>query len=69
MVDLKELRKQRGMKGVEVAKQSGISYQYYNFLENGKRRPAVPVAKRIAAVLDFDWTRFFEDTGQEGESA
>ena len=51
----------------ETAKKSGISYPHYNFIENGKRRPSVEVAKRIAGVLGFEWTRFFEDA--KGESA
>lgn len=61
MINIKELRKEHGWTGVETAERSKISYQHYNFIENGKRRPSVPVAKRIAAVLGFDWTRFYED--------
>lgn len=30
-------------------------------IELGERRPSVEVAKKIAAVLGFDWTRFYED--------
>jgi transcriptional regulator with XRE-family HTH domain len=30
-------------------------------IELGERRPSVEVAKKIAAVLFFDWTLFFED--------
>lgn len=66
MLDLKELRKKAGLSSKETARKSGISYPHYNFIENGKRRPSVEVAKRIAAVLGFEWTRFFED---EQESA
>lgn len=29
--------------------------------QNGKANPSVEVAKKIAAVLDFDWVKFFED--------
>ena len=56
---LKELRGDRPQ--MEIAKKSGISYQMYNFIENGQRRPSVAVAKRIANVLGFEWTRFFHD--------
>jgi len=30
-------------------------------IENGNANPSVKVAKKIAAVLGFDWTRFFDD--------
>lgn len=66
MLDLKELRKKAGLSSKETAKRSGISYPHYNFIENRKRRPSVEVAKRIATVLGFEWTRFFEN---EQESA
>lgn len=65
MIDVKSERKQSGMSSKEVAVKSGISYQHYNFIENGERRPSVEVAKRIAGVLGFDWTRFYEDERSE----
>ena len=45
----------------EVADQIGIKPPSYCNIENGKRRPTVETAKRIGAVLGFDWTRLFED--------
>lgn len=68
---LKKIRIEKGMSGEAVGNQAGITQQHYNFIENGKRRPSVGVAKRIAAVLGFEWTRFFEDPGERkgGESA
>ncbi|MBQ0038342.1 MAG: helix-turn-helix transcriptional regulator [Clostridiales bacterium] len=44
----------------EVAKEAGISQAFYCEIETGKKRPSVAVAKRIAAVLGFEWVRFFE---------
>jgi Predicted transcriptional regulators len=43
----------------EVAQQSGITRQFYGMIESGERTPSVKVAKKIAAVLGFDWTLFF----------
>lgn len=43
----------------QVAELSGIKRPYYTMIETGKRRPSVDVAKKIAAVLDFEWTLFF----------
>lgn len=58
---LKEVRKGKEMTGAEVAEAVGVTQQFYSFIENGRRRPSVDVAKRIAAVLGFEWTRFFEE--------
>ena len=66
-MDIKNLRKQKGLIGVEMANLCGISQQHYNYIENGKRRPSVQVAKRIADALGFDWTKFFEEHDSELE--
>lgn len=47
----------------QVAEQSGIKRPYYTMIETGKRRPSVDVAKKIAGVLDFEWTLFFTSDG------
>jgi len=65
------LREIRADKSQEyVAKVVGISQQMYSWIERGERTPSVEVAKKIAAVLGFDWTRFYEDeqaaTAEEG---
>ena len=54
-----ELRK--GYSQTQIAEAVGISQQMYSFIELGERRPSVEVAKKIAAVMGFHWTRFFED--------
>lgn len=56
-----ELRKAKGMTQEEVANATDVERASYSNIENGKRRPSVAVAKRIADVLGFDWTRFFEE--------
>lgn len=53
----------------KVADQSGISQNFYSWIERGERTPSVEVAKKIAAVLDFDWTRFYEDEQAAGKEA
>ncbi|MBO6382888.1 XRE family transcriptional regulator, partial [Enterococcus faecalis] len=32
----------------------------YASIEQGRRRPSVESAMRIASILGFDWTLFFE---------
>lgn len=65
MKELREIRKEKALTEAEVSAKAGITQQYYNFIENGKRRPSVAVAKKIAEVLGFDWTRFYE-TDEKG---
>jgi len=48
-----------------MAEKVGISRQYYDFVENGQRRPSPEVAKKIAEALGFDWTRFYENDPKE----
>lgn len=61
---LKKMRADANMTQQQVGEKAGITQQHYNFIEAGARRPSVEVAKRIAAVLGFDWTRFFEDRSE-----
>ena len=60
-VDLMKERKKANFTQREVGKLSGISESYYSMIESGDRKPTVKTAKKIAAVLGFDWTLFFED--------
>ena len=55
-----EARKKKEFSQNEVATKCGISRQYYNFIENGERNCPVDTAKKIAEVLGFAWTKFFE---------
>lgn len=59
---LRDIREKADKSGSKVAEEAGISQQMYSFIEIGQKTPSVQVAKRIATVLGFDWTRFFEDT-------
>lgn len=61
---LKNRRVEKGMTQQTVADESEIARGAYSNIENGERRPSVEVAKRIAAVLGFDWTRFYEEPGE-----
>lgn len=56
------LREIRGEKSTyDVAKEIGIAQSTYFSIETGARRPSVDMAKRIAAALGFEWTRFFDE--------
>nr|WP_077616856.1 helix-turn-helix transcriptional regulator [Caenibacillus caldisaponilyticus] len=52
-------RKRKNFTHADVAKRINVKRQYYGMIENGKRTPSVNIAKKIADVLDVDWTLFF----------
>ncbi|MDI9413379.1 MAG: helix-turn-helix transcriptional regulator [Bacillota bacterium] len=58
---LQELRDKVGATQKEVAELLQITQQHYSYIETGVRRPSPQVAKKIAGLLGFDWTRFYED--------
>ncbi len=58
---LQGIRERANKTHLEVAVEAGIKRAYYTMIENGTRTPSPAVAKKIAAVLGFDWTLFFED--------
>lgn len=65
---LVELRKAANMSQQAVADEAGICQSYYAGIETGVRgKPlSVTIAKKIAAVLGFDWTRFYD--GDDADS-
>lgn len=59
---LKEAKKQRKklkLSQEEVAQMVGVSRQYYNSIENNKRKPSINLAKRLGCLLKIEWTIFF----------
>jgi len=67
---LVEIRTTAKMSQQEVADAAGISQSYYAGIETGSRgKPlSVPVAKKIAVVLGFDWTQFYDEPIETKES-
>ena len=61
-MDLKAKRKAKGLRQTDLAQAAQISQSLVTLIESGIRKPSVKVAKRIAAVLEFDWTEFFKET-------
>jgi transcriptional regulator with XRE-family HTH domain len=66
---MQRARLENGITLKQLAEQIELSESYMSLIESGARRPSVAVAKRIAAVLGFEWTRFFEDEEGEGRGA
>jgi len=57
---MKKLRREHNMTQEQLAKAVGVSRTTITEIENGNANPSVAVAKKIAAVLGFNWVKFFE---------
>ncbi len=62
---LKQLRLEQNLNHEGVANAANIHRAYYTMIEGGYRTPSVDVAKKIAAVLGFEWTRFYDEPGDK----
>ena len=62
MVPVRTLRKRAGLRQTDLAQLTNVSQPKIAKIESGLQRPSVELAKRIAAVLGFDWTEFFKET-------
>lgn len=58
---LKEIREKKKWSQAEMANYLEIPQTTYSCYESGTRNPKVSEAKRIAKILKFKWTKFYED--------
>lgn len=65
---LVNMRKAAELGQRDVSDAVGITQAAYSKIETGKATPSVPLAKKIAAALGFDWTRFYDEAGEGQES-
>lgn len=49
----------------KLAKKIGVAQSTYAAIETGSRNPSVETAKKIAMVLGFEWTKFFDEVVPE----
>lgn len=61
MEKLKKQRKALHLTQEQLANETGVSLSLIWKIENGERKPSVKIAKRIANVLGFPWTDFYEE--------
>jgi DNA-binding XRE family transcriptional regulator len=59
------LRKSRNMTQQDLANAVNLDITTIGKYELGERQPSPKIAKMIAAVLGFDWTRFFDEENAE----
>ena len=64
-MNLKEKRIEAGLTQAELAEKVGVNQPQICKIERGESRPDVLTAKRIAKVLNIDWTEFFNDDPEE----
>ena len=64
---LKQIRTSSEQTQEQIANRAEISRAYYTRIENGKRGEPLPVdtAKKIAAILGFDWQLFYPDDNRK----
>lgn len=54
-------RKAKGLSQQEVANALGMPQTTYAAYELGIRTPKPNVAKKIARIFNFDWTKFYDE--------
>lgn len=59
-------RKAKGLSQLEVSEALGISQIAYSNYETGIRNPKPKLAKKIARIFGFDWTKFYDESEKEG---
>lgn len=58
---LRKKRMDAHLSEAETARRAGIAQPFYHNIEMGTKNPSVRTAKKIAAVLGFNWGAFFPD--------
>ncbi|APT75269.1 hypothetical protein LN42_01825 [Marinitoga sp. 1137] len=59
--NLKYYRELKGLTTRELAKRSNVSQAHIVFIEQGKRAPTIPIARRIAKALDCELNEIFPE--------
>ena len=59
-LNIRKIRMIAGMSQKDVATAAGLDDSEISLIERGKRTPRPKTAKKIAAVLGFDWQKFYE---------
>lgn len=61
---LKDMRRKHKLTQKDIAKAADVDVTMISKIELGERNPSVDLAKKIAAVLEFPWTKFYDDDEQ-----
>jgi len=66
--DIKSLRLAHNWSQLLAAEYIGISRSYLAMVEEGKRKPSIATAKKIANTFGFEWYIFFDNAEIAGAS-
>lgn len=58
---LTDLRQKKKLSQEELAKLCDTTQMTISNIENGARRPSPDLAQKLAKVLKFNWTKFYEN--------
>ena len=61
----KAIRVNRKLTQADIAGMASVDVTTISKIELGERQPSVEVAKRIATVLGFEWTLFYQDGDEQ----
>lgn len=66
MIDLRKVRQDNGLTQTALAEAVGVVRQTISNIECGINAPSVGLAKKLAEILELNWTDFFgEDEDNE----
>lgn len=68
-MDLRYEREKKFLTQQQLADLIQVDRTLISKIESGSAMPSVVTAKKIAAALDFDWTRLFDDDHDAGKEA
>lgn len=55
-----DLRNKKKLSQDELANMCGVTQMTISNVESGRRRPSPELAKNLAKILKFKWTKFYE---------
>lgn len=65
MIDLRTLRQDNGLTQTALAEAAGVVRQTISNIECGINAPSVDLAKKLAEILELNWTDFFTEEGEQ----
>ena len=68
-IQIKNLRKSKGMTQEEFAEKAGISSKYLSSIERGKENPTLDTLLRLLTLLDIEFTEVFNGKNRQKSRA
>lgn len=61
MIDLKDIRTEKGLTQQQLADEVGVGRTTIAMIECGNSKPSIKTAIKLGTALNLDWTLFFLD--------